>query len=236
MTVQLEFVKAHGFVAQVIRTDRRKTATVKVEEGKVSVVVPDSLPDTRIEDLVSRKSRWVREKLKIHENSIVVRPKEYVSGESFTYLGRNYRLKVKTAPETSVRLLGGRLVVALPGGANRPERVRIALTGWFREHAEVKLRDKVQRYAKIVGVSPSSIATRSYKSRWGSCSTKGDIMLNWRIIIAPNRVANYVVAHELCHLKRHDHSPQFWKCVERVIPDYLECKEWLRVNGRALVV
>jgi hypothetical protein len=114
MTVQLEFVKAHGFVAQVIRTDRRKTATVKVEEGKVSVVVPESSPDTRIEALVSRKSRWIREKLNIHSNSIIVKPKEYVSGESFTYLGRNYRLKVITAADVTVRLLGGRLVVHYP--------------------------------------------------------------------------------------------------------------------------
>jgi hypothetical protein len=236
MTVHLEFVRGQDFIAEVIRTKRRKSATVKVEEGKVSVVVPESLPDTRIEALVSQKTRWVREKLKIHENSIVVRPKEYVSGESFTYLGRNYRLKVNTAADATVRLLGGRLVVALPGGDNRPERVRDALTGWFRKHAEVKLREKSERYAKIVGVAPSSVDIKTFKSRWGSCSTGGRIQLNWRIIITPNRVVDYVVVHELCHLRQHDHSPMFWKCVERVLPDHQECRDWLKVNGGTLTV
>ena len=236
MTLQLEFVRGSGFIAEVVRTKRRKTATVRVQEGKVSVVVPESLPDTRIEALVSRKSRWIREKLRIHGNSIVVRPKEYVSGESFTYLGRNYRLKVKTAPEASVRLLGGRLVVTLPAGANRPEQVTKALAGWYREHAEQKLREKSERYAKIVGVAPSSVDIKAFKSRWGSCSTAGRIQFNWKIIIAPNRIVDYVVVHELCHLKQHDHSPRFWKCVERVFPDYQECRDWLKVNGRTLTL
>jgi len=236
VTVHLEFVRGQGFLAEVVRTNRRKTATVKVEEGKVSVVVPESLPATRIEALVTRKTRWIKEKLQIHENSIFVRPKEYVSGESFTYLGHNYRLKVKTAPAPSVRLLGGRLVVALPDGDNRRERVRMALTAWFREHAEAKLREKAERYAKIVGVTPSSVGIKTFKSRWGSCTIGGRILLNWRIIIAPNRIVDYVVVHELCHLKQHDHSPAFWRCVERVIPDYQECREWLKVNGRWLEV
>jgi hypothetical protein len=111
VALQLDFVRGQDFIAEVIRTKRRKSATVKVEEGKVSVVVPESLPDTRIEALVSQKTSWIRGKLKIHKDSIIVRPKEYVSGESFTNLGRNYRLKVIAGPEPSVRLLGGRLVV-----------------------------------------------------------------------------------------------------------------------------
>jgi hypothetical protein len=236
VALQLDFVRGQDFIAQVIRTDRRKTATVKVEECKVSVVVPESLPDTRIEALVSQKTRWIRGKLKIHENSIVVKRKEYVSGESFTYLGRNYRLKVKTGPEPSLRLLGGRLLVSLSDTSNRPERVRAALTGWFQEHAEVKLWEKSERYARIVGVTPSSVDIKTFKSRWGSCSTGGRIQLNWRIIIAPNRVVDYVVVHELCHLRQHDHSPMFWKCVERVLPDHQECRDWLKVNGGTLTV
>lgn len=236
MSLQLEFVKGPGFIAEVVRTSRTKTASVRVQEGKVSVVVPRTLPDTRIEALVSRKSLWIKEKLRIHDSSLVVRPKEYVSGESFTYLGRNYRLKVKTASEPSVSLLAGRLVVALPDAKNRPDRVRSALTGWFRQHADVKLTEKADRYARIVGVTPSSVGVKTFRSRWGSCSAGGRILFNWQIVIAPNRIVDYVVAHELCHLRQHDHSPAFWKCVERVIPDYQECREWLKANGRTLMV
>jgi predicted metal-dependent hydrolase len=77
---------------------------------------------------------------------------------------------------------------------------------------------------------------KDFQSRWGSCTPRGRVDFNWKIIMAPNRVVDYVVVHELCHLKQHDHSPQFWKLVESIMPDYLESKEWLRVNGASLMV
>ena len=89
---------------------------------------------------------------------------------------------------------------------------------------------------KSTGVEPASAGIKTFKSRWGSCSTCGDITFNWKIIIAPNRIVDYVVVHELCQLKRHDHSPVFWKCVERVVLDYKECKFWLKQNGNGLEI
>jgi predicted metal-dependent hydrolase len=236
MTAHLEFVKGNGFFVEFIRTSRRKTASVKVDDGKVSVVVPEKLADSRIEELVNKKSRWIKEKLLIHRESRPIKPKEYISGECFTYIGRNYRLKVITGSTSSVKLVGGRLTATLPDGSKKPEKVCNALVAWYRYHAEKRLMQKVERYAKIVGVEPVSVGIKSFKSRWGSCSVKGGICFNWKIIIAPNRIVDYVVVHELCHMKQHNHAPAFWKCVERVIPDYLECKEWLKVNCRLLEI
>jgi predicted metal-dependent hydrolase len=236
MTVNLETFKGNGFLAEIIRTNRRKTVSVKVQAGKVSVVVPQSLPDGRIEELVTKKARWIREKLKLHRESLAVKPKEYVSGEGFTYLGRNYRLKVENGKPKSVILKNARLVVTLPDGSKSPEKVKNALVQWYRTHAEEKLGEKVNRYAKIVGVTPSSLGIKTFKSRWGSCSHAGHVLFNWKIIIAPHRIVDYVVVHELCHLIEHNHSPRFWKCVERVFPDYRECKGWLKENGRTLTI
>ena len=112
--------------------------------------------------------------------------------------------------------------------------IRNALVRWYRHHAESKLQAKVARYSSIVGVEVVSVGVKSFKSRWGSCSAKGRIDFNWKIIMAPNRMVDYVVAHELCHLKHHDHSNKFWKEVERVIPDYLDCKQWLKTNAEKL--
>jgi len=108
-----------------------------------------------------------------------------------------------------VKLVNGRLTVTLPRNTKTPEKVREALTHWFRTHAEQKLQEKVERFAKVIGVRPASVNIKTFKSRWGSCSTKGQVLFNWQIIIAPNRIVDYVVVHELCHLKRHDHSPEF---------------------------
>lgn len=237
MTLHLEFVKGNGFLAEVVRTSRRKTASVKVLEGKVSVVVPEDLPDRRIEELVNKKSRWIREKLLLQRAHQSPKPKEYVSGECFTYLGRNYRLKVETGLVKSVKLKNGRLVVQVPPAVHKREQyIHDALEQWYREHALEKLQQKVDRYSKIIGVTPSSVVIKTFKGRWGGCDTKGKLDFNWKIIIAPNRIVDYVVAHELCHLHHHNHSPEFWKCVNRVFSDYLDCKDWLKANAHSLAI
>ena len=237
MTLTAEIIHGKGFKAEVIRTDRRKTATVKVEEGKVSVVVPKSTSTDKVEVLVTKKTKWIREKLLLQREYQPHKPKEYVSGESFTYLGRNYRLKVLTDPNKSVKLKSGRLVVQVPPSVQkRDQYIRGVLTEWYRAHALEKFQEKVERFSEIVRATPSSVGIKTFKGRWGSCSTKGHVLFNWKVIIAPNPIVDYVVVHELCHMKQHNHSPAFWQCVASVIPDYMECKHWLKVSGRRLEV
>lgn len=231
---QTEYLQGKGFIAEIIRTHRIKSADLRVEEGTVSVVVPKDLPQERIEKLLKDKHRWIKEKLILHREAMPVSQKEFISGESFSYLGRNYRLKVERAPFAPVKLIQGRLIATLPYGSDEVHMVRNALVRWYRKHAEAKLQEKSKRYAKIIGVEPRSVGIKAFTSRWGSCSAKGDVLFNWKIIMAPNRICDYIVIHELCHLIHHDHSAKFWKEVERVLPDYAERKEWLKVNGVTL--
>jgi predicted metal-dependent hydrolase len=235
MTLELEFVKGPNFIAKVVRTGRRETATIKVVEGKVSVVVPHRTSAAYIEDLVSKKTPWIREKLLLQREYQPPKPKEYVSGESFPYLGRNYRLKVVPVPEKSVKLLNGRLVVQVPPLIKaREQYIRNVLVDWYKEHALEKLREKVEHYSKIIGVRPSSVVIKSFKGRWGGCHMQGKVDFNWKIIMAPNRIVDYVVVHELCHLHHYNHSPDFWMCVKRAFNNYQECRCWLKENGRLL--
>ncbi len=110
------------------------------------------------------------------------------------------------------------------------------ITQWYWHHGEQRLRDKTRRYSEIVGVEPKSISLKNYKSRWGLCAVTGDITYNWRIIIASHHIVDYVGVHERCHIHEHNHSLGFWKSVRRVIPDYKDCREWLKVNGSKLVI
>jgi predicted metal-dependent hydrolase len=236
MASSAEITTRKGITAQVIRTSRRKTAQVRVDEGRVSILVPDDLSNSRIDEILTKKTQWIRGKMYLHGQALPVQLKEYISGESFSYLGRNYRLKVLKGSQPSVKLLNGRLQATLPTGSKSQEKVREALTGWYRSHAEAKIQEKAARYALVIGVEPKFVGIKTFKSRWGSCHLSGDILYNWKIVIAPNRIVDYVVVHELCHLKQHDHSERFWKLVGQVIPDYAECKEWLRVNGRVLEI
>jgi len=236
MSQTAEIIHGDGFDAKVIRTDRRKSASVKVVEGNVSISVPRLTSQDSVTKLLQKKTRWIKEKLAAQKAHPPPKKKEYVSGECFNYLGRNYRLKVISGQKTSVKLISGRLVVQVPEEKKTPHGVKNALIAWYREHALIKLQEKGSRYAEIVGVEPKSVSVKTFKSRWGSCSTKGDVVFNWKIIMAPSSIVDYVVVHELCHLIRHDHSPAYWKQVERVLPDYESSKDWLKLNGRLLEV
>jgi len=225
------YLQQRGFVAEVIRTQRLKTARLQVEEGSVSIIVPFSLPEGRIEKLLKEKQHWIKEKLYLQKQAMPVSTKEFVNGEAFLYLGRNYRLKIEAGQFQPAKLKHGRLVVTLPKDIVSTESIRHALLSWYRHQALLRFKEKVDRYAKVIGVTPNSVGVKSFKSRWGSCNVRGDILFHWKVILAPHRIVDYVVAHELCHLKHHDHSPAYWRSLERVIPDYAECKEWLKMVG-----
>lgn len=230
-----EYRDGNGFIAEVIRSRRRKTAEIRVEEGAVSIVVPADTCVEKIDRLLQSKRAWIKEKMILQRELVVPGDKEYVSGEAFPYLGRNYRLKVERGPFAPVKLLNGRLVVRVPQGG-QPHMIRNALVRWYKRQAAQKLTEKVERYAPMVGVKPAGVSIKTFKSRWGSCTAKGELQFNWLIMLAPNRMVDYVVIHELCHLLHHDHSPEFWREVARVMPDYQQCKEWLRVNSAGLRV
>lgn len=226
-----EFIISKDIVAEVIRTARVKSARLQVEDGAVSIIVPQLLPEERIKQLLKDKHRWIKEKLTLHQQAEPVSQREMMSGEAFPYLGRNYRLKLITGALQPVKLKHGKLEVSLPKSMQHEHIIREMLVHWYRLQAETRFKEKVKRYASIVGVAPTDVSVKTFKSRWGSCNVKGEIQFHWKIIMAPHRIVDYVVVHELCHLKHHDHSAAFWKSVQRIVPDYLEYKEWLRDVG-----
>jgi len=108
--------------------------------------------------------------------------------------------------------------------------IRKLLQDWYLDRASEKLEQKTVKYAQQIGVQPSKIRVREYKSRWGSCRVRGEVSYNWRIIISPNPVVDYVVVHELCHLIHHNHSKQYWNQVRSIVPDYQSKRDWLKTN------
>lgn len=217
------------FQIEVIKTERKRSATIGVEGERVTLHVPVTLSDQRIRNLVTKRTPWIKTKLFAESQRLAVKPKEYVSGETFAYLGKHYRLKVQNGSIPSVKMKNGYLVTTIEHAeSDEEEKIQSLLEGWYLSHAEQRLKEKAERFAKVIGVAPLSISVTSYKSRWGSCSSKGDISFNWKIIHAPHRIIDYVVVHELCHLLEHNHSPKFWKHVERYVPDWKACRQLLR--------
>ena len=224
------------FPFKIIRTDRVKSASIDVEDNLVKVTVPKNLSDERIEELIKRRVLWIKQKLALQASAIVSKPKEYVDGEAFAYLGRNYRLKCANGTEESVKLKSGYLNVTTKNGKRNSEHIKAAIEQWYRTKALSRLIDKTKRYSAILKVEPTSINLKDYKAMWGSCSPKGVVSYNWRIILAPHKIVDYIVVHELCHLIEPNHSSKYWKQVRSVIPDYENSKEWLKNNGSSLLI
>lgn len=230
------------FQYTVIRRRGRRTASITVApDNSVTIVVPAHLTDADVAGLIRRKSPWISRKIAFNrEVRQPYRRKEYVSGEAVVYLGRNYRLKVEAGNSPAgAELKGGRLCVTAPAtlaGDAKTNWVRAQLVTWYQEHALAKVRERVALWGGRIGVKPTAVSVRDYTSRWGSCYRDRSVTLNWRIVMAPVRIIDYVVVHELCHLRHHHHAKAFWAMLALHMPDCAERKEWLRVNGGLLVV
>ncbi len=225
------------------RSDERETVSITVdpEEG-VIVTAPEEVSEEKIKEITRSRASWIIEKQEeIKEISEPPLEKEFLSGEKLQYLGRRYRLQLIEKDEredVSVSLKKGKFLVKIPEGLDDKKRrkiVREALLEWYYEHAENKLKERVKRYKDQVGVEPSAVKVKQQQKRWGSCTKNKELLYNWRIVMAPMSIVDYVVVHELCHLKEDNHTDRFWRILKSVIPDYEDRKEWLRVNGPRLV-
>lgn len=226
-----------GLRVKVIRSMRR-TAALHIVGNELQVRIPERLGDERVAAILQQKRPWIRAKVAERRPVPPHRPRELVSGESFPYLGRNYRLKVLEGHRVGVRLSGGYLRATVrPGeqGTQRQRRIRQYLEKWYRSRALERLQEKTDRYARQIGVTPAGISVRNCKLRWGSCNRTGHLMFNWNIIKAPHAITNYVVIHELCHLIHPNHSQDFWRLVSCHDSAYGEHRQWLKQRAGFLL-
>lgn len=226
-----------GLRVEVVRSIRRTTA-LHIVGSDLQVRVPEDLEDERVAAILSQKRPWIRTKVAELKRVPPHRGKELVSGESFPYLGRHYRLKIQEGHQVGVCLSGGYLKATIrptEQGELREARVQQYLQNWYRSRALERLQEKADRYARQIGVPPSGVSVRNFKSRWGSCDKQGQVVFNWNIIKAPHAIADYVVVHELCHLIHPNHSKEFWQVVGRHDPAYAEHRRWLKERGAGLL-
>jgi len=228
---------------EVIRTDR-KSLGIHIEPKRGIIVrSPKQITDEKIKEIVKGKGSWILEKLdEIAEIKPEPLPKEFMSGEKLPYIGKRYRLKINEKEDFNsfeVRLFQGKFMVNVPKeveGEKRREAIREEFIKWYREHSKEKVLERIEKYKDKLGVAPNNVKIKKQKKRWGSCSSKGNININWKIIMAPMSVIDYILVHELAHLKYDNHSNEFWQLVETTIPDYEDRAEWLRIHGPQLTL
>ena len=215
---------------------RKKTVAVTVDAGGgVLVVAPARFAIDRLDAIVIRKAGWIARRLRHAEgHGPAPAPREFVSGESVLYLGRHYRLKVRPDGTGGARLSGGWLHVPATAGDGQAAQVRAALIAWFQRHAAERLPERAEAWRAKAGVPPPRVVVADQRKHWGSCDHHGTIRLNWRIVQAPMRLVDYVVVHELVHLRHRGHGRDYWQAVGRVMPDYERRRDELRQRGSAL--
>ena len=209
------------------RSDRARRVRVTVDPAAgVEVVLPRRSPEREAAAAIRELRPWIERRMAELERA---RAAVAARGSSIPYLGETLRLVVQPG-RTRVHRRGGELLVPA-GAAQRP-----ALERFYRRAAHVEIAPRLDRACELAGTSYSRLSIRSQRTRWASCSHSGAMSFNWRLLLGPEPVLDYVVWHEVCHLEVMDHSPRFWALLAQRCPDYRQHLRWLRRNGATLVL
>lgn len=198
---------------------RRKTLGLTVErDGSLTLAAPPGCPEARLEAFARARRFWVYTQLA--KRDLLEGPaleKEFVSGEGFTYLGRSYRLKVvPSRAGEPLRLTGGRFEL---DQSIQPQAVAV-FQAWYRRNGKAWLTRRIQLLAPRVGVEPSGVQVQDLGFRWASAGRNGQLYFHWKVMTLQPSLVEYIVVHELVHLRVPHHTPAFWRAVGRVLPDF----------------
>ena len=230
---------ANNFEINIFRSARRKKIELIVCNGKLILKTPLRTTQGTIESILEKNQTWIQKKVEEQRLNPSASPREYKEGENFLYLGKTYSLTVITEALTPLEpeLVGESLRVYIPKRIkNHSQYLKKTIQNWYMSKAENILIEKTLTFSKMIGVNPSNVNIKSFKAQWGNCSHQGLIQYNWRLLLAPHDIIDYVVIHELCHLIHHNHSKDFWLCVARYLPHYKEKRSWLKKNGHMLFI
>lgn len=225
------------------RSPRAKHVSISVGADGVQIVAPVTLDEREIIELVEKKREWILNKFEIYCKQGLVQIKserEFVSDEMLLFMGKDYPLMVIECEGryTSAIFKDDQFLIYINKDIPREERresIKRKLEQWYISEAKKIIHERIERYTDKIGpVKVNSVRFKNQKTRWGSCSQKGNLNFNWRLIMAPIYIVDYVVVHELCHLSLMNHSKEFWQLVGNQIPDYKERRKWLKENGLKL--
>jgi predicted metal-dependent hydrolase len=222
------------------RSPRARRLRVTVGPGGVEVVAPLRMRATDIAAFVEHNRMWIDAKLGAVRRVLAAHPGSgrLIDGSAILYRGRAARLRVRAGARPQVHE-GSELEVTVPAaltGTDREAAVERVLRRWLAWAAQSDALAYVQRHGRPHGLTPAGIRIKQQKRLWGSCTAKGVVSLNWRLILAPPAVFEYVVVHELCHLREPHHQAPFWRLVGQIMPGFEEQRRWLRTNGHLLTL
>ncbi len=215
-------------IHKLVRSKRKTLSLIVETDGTLTVRAPLWMREADIRRFVEAKAAWVKRK-QAKARKEAVAPHQYVDDETFWYLGK--KIPLRTIPnQKSALVLDGYFKLA----RSAQPRAEAVFEAWYKKQACAVLTGRVEFFAREYGFNVEKIRISSARTRWGSCSQKGTLSFTWRLVMAPTEVIDYVVVHELCHLKQMNHSKTFWEQVETILPAYRAYRKWLKKNGALL--
>lgn len=217
-------------------SSRARRYRIVVSQSGVELVLPEGAPVSKANELMSAHADWLLHHLARLEKARVKYHQERLPAGVILLEGKTFQVKVSTAgkarPTMHIDINQKQVHLNIPNGSR--EHPIKHLESLLQKQARQSLKNTVRQRAMQMETHPTQITIRDQRTRWGSCSSKGTISLNWRLIMAPPEVLDYVIVHELCHLKEHNHSKRFWQLVENHCPDFKKRRHWLKVNSGCL--
>jgi predicted metal-dependent hydrolase len=224
---------------EIVFSKKRKRAEIVVRPDlKVEFRAPQGLSSETIKKMVHRKAGWISEKLELFEaNKLPDQRKQYTEGEIYLYLGSEYTLKIialDSIKKPFTILKDSELMVMVPGKTSADSSsllAKKAIWDFYSERAENEVGSIITDYSRKLGISPPAFKVKYQKRRWGSCSADNVIRINFQLMLAPPEQLEYVVVHELCHVKEKNHSARFWRLVGNLMPGYETHRKDLKKDG-----
>ena len=214
---------------------KRKTLSIQIDlDSNIKVISPMGITEKKIKDIVKSKGKWINKKLlefkDINKNKI---EREFKDGDKLLYLGEDYLLRIyideNIGNKYKIELINNEIKIYL--SKYNKDLIKNILKLWYKEKTEERAKERIKIYQKYFSEKPTKIKAKEQKRRLASCTSKREILINWRCIMATEEVFDYIIVHEMCHMKHMNHSKDFWNLVEYIIPDYKLRKEYLKKNS-----
>lgn len=219
-------------ISYLLERRSRRTVGLKITAEGLVVHAPKRIFEFQLNQILQEKSHWILSKLQSREANQIEKI-EWVDGEHLLYLGQDIQLKLISAIKKSIRFENAELVVHLPEATNYQKNghavcSRMVLM-WYKKQASVDFLRRLEILSAKLGVPTPPLTLSNAQSRWGSCNSRGEVRLSWRLLQAPPNIINYVICHELAHLKQMNHSPKFYAVLESLFPNYKATEKELKL-------
>lgn len=231
-----------GFEFTLVRSARRRSVSIEIRRAQVVMRAPEAVPEAMLLNFLQQKASWVKQKIAEQTERLAQQPEpvtpSYTQGSEVRFMDERLTLVLGRGGSAAIRRVGQQLHVILSRRSRLPDEQQIQqlLMRWYQQQALALLSAKTAQLCARMGLVCQRVQVKATRSKWGHCTSRGVIQYNWHILLAPEHIVDYLVAHEVCHLRHANHSRDFWALVASVCPSFAADRAWLKANGAQLIL